>query len=153
MKKLVVYFSAEKGNTAKLAERMAKVSGADLFEIKPSVPYTVQDLNYLNPLSRVNKEKIGKKDVGISAFPVQFDEYDEVYIGFPIWYACAPNVVNSFCGALDFAGKKVYVFATSGGSGIGKTAEKLAPYVKGADIVKAAVFGKVDDAELESWMK
>ncbi len=66
-----------------------------------------------------------------------FAEYDTVYIGFPIWYGCAPNVVNTFCKAYDWTGKKIYVFATSGGSGIGKTAEKLQPYVNGGEIAEA----------------
>ena len=74
-------------------------------------------------------------------------------IGFPIWYGCAPNVVNSFCKACDFTGKKVAAFATSGGSGIGKTAEKLKPYVNGADVVDAKLLNSADTASLKRWVE
>ncbi|MBR7000563.1 MAG: flavodoxin [Lachnospiraceae bacterium] len=136
MKKLVLYFSAE-GNTAKVGKEFAERIGAEVFEIVPEVPYTKADIRWMNPLARCNKEKFGKKDVPVKGKVADFDAYDTVYIGFPIWYGCAPNVVNTFCAAYDWTGKKIGVFATSGGSGIGKTAEKLAPYVKGGEIVSA----------------
>lgn len=136
MKKLVVYFSAE-GNTAKVGKEFAERIGADVFEIVPEVPYTKADIRWMNPLARCNKEKFGKKSVPVAGKVEDFAGYDTVYIGFPIWYGCAPNVVNTFCEGYDWSGKKIGVFATSGGSGIGKTAEKLAPYVKGGEIVGA----------------
>ena len=78
-----------------------------------------------------------------------WDSFDTVYIGFPIWYYGAPNVVNTFCKGYSWSGKRVYIFATSGGNGIGKTAEKLEPYLKGAKIVDAK---RVDSAgELATW--
>jgi hypothetical protein len=77
-----------------------------------------------------------------------FTSYDTVYIGFPIWYGCAPNVVNTFCKGYDWSGKKVVVFATSGGSGIGKTAEKLQPYVNGAEIVSAKLVKNATEIEV-----
>ena len=80
-----------------------------------------------------------------------FAEYEKVLIGFPIWYGCAPNVVNTFCSGYDWSGKKVAAFATSGGSGIGKTAQKLAPYVKGAEVVDARVVNNAGVEELKSW--
>ena len=148
MKKLVAYFSAE-GTTAVLAKALAEKLGADLFEIVPEVPYTAADIKWTNPLARCNREKAGKKDVPVAGKVDGFEEYDTVYLGFPIWYYAAPNVINTFCSGYDWEGKKLVLFATSGGSGIGKTAEKLMPYVKGAEILGAEVF-KTADA-LTSW--
>ena len=144
MKALVAYFSAESGRTANVAKILAAAIGADLFEIKPEKPYTSSDLNYMNPLARCNREHITKKQVPVSGTVKNFAEYDTVLIGFPIWYGCAPNVVNTFCKEYDFTGKKVAAFATSGGSGIGKTAEKLKPYVSGADVIDAKLMNGVD---------
>ena len=133
---LVIFFSTD--DTVKaVAYTIAEALASDVFEIVPEVPYTKADIRWMNPLARCNKEKFGKKDVPVKGKVADFDAYDTVYIGFPIWYGCAPNVVNTFCAAYDWTGKKIGVFATSGGSGIGKTAEKLAPYVKGGEIVSA----------------
>lgn len=148
MKTLIVYFSAE-GNTATLAEKLAKEIIADVYEIRPQKLYTKSDLNWKNPMSRCNKEKFGKKDVPVEGTVESFEAYDEVLIGFPIWYGCAPNVVNTFCKAYDWTGKKVAAFATSGGSGIGKTREKLQPYVNGAEIVDAVRVANLE--ELKAW--
>ena len=137
MSTLVVYFSAEAGTTAKVAKDLAKKIGADLFEIKPETPYSKADLRYINPLARCNREKFGNKDVPVAGRIENLSQYDTVYIGFPIWYGAAPNVVNTFCKGYDWKGITIHAFATSGGSGIGKTAEKLEPYVKGAVSVDA----------------
>ncbi len=137
MKTLVAYFSAEAGKTRKIAEEIAEKLGADLFEIKPEQPYSSADLKWVNPLARCNREKIGKKDVPIVGKVDNWDGYDTVYLGFPIWYYGAPNVVSTFCKDYDWNGKTIHVFATSGGSPIGKTAEKLEPYVKGGKIADA----------------
>ena len=153
MKTMIAYFSAESGRTRQAAKLLAKTAGADLFEITPKVPYTKADLNYINPLSRVNKEFIGKKDVPVTGTIPDFESYDTVLIGFPIWYGCAPNVVNTFCRQYDFTGKKVAAFATSGGSGIGKTAEKLQPYVKGAAVLDARLFPDNDRNEMKAWLE
>ena len=150
MSTLITYFSAE-GNTRRIAESASKLLSADIFEIKPEKPYSRADINWMNPVSRCNREKIGKKDVPVIGKVENFDSYDTVLIGFPIWYGCAPNVVNTFCKGYDWSGKKVYVFATSGGSGIGKTAEKLAPHVKGAKIVSDKLI--TSEVELGSWLK
>ena len=152
MKALVAYFSAESGRTASVAKTLATAIGADLFEIRPEKPYTSSDLNYMNPLARCNREHITKKAVPTTGKVEDFEQYDTVLIGFPIWYGCAPNVVNSFCKAYDFTGKKVAAFATSGGSGIGKTAEKLKPYVNGADVIDAKLFSGSDAESLKSWV-
>lgn len=137
MSTLVTYFSAEAGTTAKVAKDLADRLGADIFEIIPERPYTKADLRYVNPLARCNREKIGKKDVPVAGRIDNLTDYDTVYIGFPIWYGAAPNVVNTFCKGYDWSGITIHAFATSGGSGIGRTAEKLTPYVKGAAAVDA----------------
>lgn len=151
-KKLVAYFSAS-GVTAKLAKKLAEAIDADLFEIKPVEPYSEADQNWKNPLARCNKEKIGKKDVPVSGIVENMDEYDTVYLGFPIWYWAAPNVANTFVKQYDFSHKKVVLFATSGGSDMGKTAEKLQPFLGSeAEIVDAKVMNENPSLEaLKAW--
>lgn len=151
-KKLVAYFSAS-GVTAKLAKNLAEAIDADLFEIKPVKPYSEADQNWKNPLARCNKEKLGKKDVPVSGSVENMAEYDTVYLGFPIWYWAAPNVVNTFVKQYDFSHKKVVLFATSGGSDMGKTAEKLQPYLGSeAEIVDARVMNENPSIEeLKAW--
>ena len=151
MRTLVAYFRAESGRTASVAKALASAIGADLFEIRPEKPYSASDLNYMNPLARCNREHLAKKNVPVAGKVENFEQYDTVLIGFPIWYGCAPNVVNTFCRQYDFSGKKVAAFATSGGSGIGRTAEKLKPYVSGADVVDAKLMNGVDADSLKRW--
>ena len=148
MSTLVTFFSAE-GTTKAVAEEFAKKIGADCFEIVPAELYTKADINYLNPLSRCNKEQVGKKDVPVKGKVEDFDKYDVIYIGFPIWYAAAPRVIYTFCKDYNWEGKKVYAFATSGGSGIGKTAEKLGEYIKGAAVLDAKLVHNAD--EVANW--
>ena len=140
MKTLVAYFSAS-GNTASLAKRVAEAAKADLFEIKPVEPYTDADLKWTNPLARCNKEKIGKKNVPIAdrVQNLDLDEYDLILIGFPVWYYGAPNIIETFVKSYDFSGKKVALFATSGGSDITKAPAKLQPLMKG-EIIDAKLF-------------
>lgn len=145
MSTLVAWFSAE-GTIEKFARSLAEAIQADEFEIRPEVPYSEADIKWTNPLSRCNREKIGKKDVPVQAAVQNWEQYDMVCLGFPIWYYAAPNVINTFCKGYDWTGKKVVLFATSGGSDIGRTAEKLRPYLKGEpEIVSAAVYRNVDD--------
>ena len=118
MATLVTYFSAE-GTTARVAKEFAEKIGADVFEIVPVEPYTAADI------------------VPVKGTIQDFDKYDTVYIGFPIWYGQAPRVVHTFGKSYDWNGKVVHAFATSGGSGIGKTAKKLAPSLSGAISVDA----------------
>ena len=153
-KRLVAYFSASRGRvTEKLAKELASASGADVFEIKPEEPYTEADINWVNPLSRCNREKFGKKDVPVKGKVENMSEYDFIMLGFPIWYGCAPNVVNTFLKDYDLADKKIAVFATSGGSGIGKTADKLKPYVSDTTEIVDAVRmnGSEGTEELKKW--
>ncbi len=147
MKTLVTYFSAEAGVTKSVAEKIAKATDGTSFEITPKNPYTEADLKWVNPFSRCNREKLGRKDVPVAKKVEDFKSYDVVYIGFPIWYGAAPNVVNTFCQDYKWFGKKVVLFATSGGSGIGKSAEKLAPYIEGADIVADKLIKNGNDVE------
>ncbi len=151
MKTLVAYFSAEAGTTAKVARELAAALDADLFEIVPETPYTPADLKWTNPLARCNREKFGNKDVPVAGRVENFGQYDRVFIGFPIWYGVAPNVVNAFCRDYDWTGKTVAAFATSGGSGIGKTAEKLQPYIRGAAVADAKLCRSA--SELTDWAK
>ena len=146
MKTLVAYFSAQ-GTTAALAKALAQKTGADLFEIRPEIPYTAADIKWTNPLARCNREKIGKKDVPVTGAVADWEGYDLVYLGFPIWYYGAPNVVNTFAKGYDWADKRVVLFATSGGSDIGRTAEKLQPYLKNGQIVKAMVLKGTTELE------
>ena len=127
---LVAYFSAS-GVTKKVAERMAKAVGADLYEIVPEVPYTAEDVNYRKPFARCNKEWFKKLEVPAAGNVPDFDRYELVLIGFPIWYGCAPIVVHCFADKHDFTGKKVGLFATSISSKMGKTAAKFEPHMKG----------------------
>ena len=138
MKTLVAYFSAG-GYTASLAKRVAEAAEGDLFRIEPEVPYTEVDFKWTNPLARCNKEKIGKKDVPIKDKVGNFDDYELVMIGFPVWYFTAPNIVSTFVKSYDFTGKKVALFATSGGSDITKAPATLQPLMKG-EIIGAKRF-------------
>ena len=146
MKTLVAYFSAQ-GTTAAVAKELAAKLGADIFEIRPVEPYSAEDIRWTNPLARCNREKIGKKDVPVEGTVPGWAEYDLVYLGFPIWYYGAPNVINTFAKGYDWAGKRVVLFATSGGSDIGRTAQKLQPYLANGQIVQAEVIHRA--AELK----
>ena len=149
MKTLVAYFSAE-GTTAKYAKALAEAAQAELFEIRPEKPYTAADIKWTNPLARCNREKIGRKDVPVTGTVQDWETYDTVCLGFPIWYYGAPNVVSTFCKGYAWAGKRVLIFATSGGSDIGKTAQKLQPYMEGATIVGAKVYQSVDELRADA---
>lgn len=153
-KVLVAYFSAE-GNTAKIAGRLAKAIGAELFEIKPETPYTKADIRWLNPLARCNREKIGKKDVPIAGRIGNISAYDTVLIGFPIWYYGAPNIIQTFVKQYDLSGKRLALFATSGGSDMGKTAEKLTPYLNGKARISASRLFRTSagEDELRQWFE
>ena len=151
MKTLIAYFSAEFGATAKVAKDLAEAIGADLFEIVPEKPYTSADLRWTNPLARCNREHLAGKDVPVSGTVEHFDEYDTVLLGFPIWYGYAPLVVSTFCKQYDWSGKRIFAFATSGGSGIGKTAEKLRPFITGGQLLDAKLVHS--GAEMSGWAR
>ena len=124
-RKLVAYFSAT-GVTAKVAELIADAAGADVYQIQPEVPYTAADLNWMDKNSRSSVEMNDKKIRPVMVKRnLQIEDYDVVFLGFPIWWYVAPTIINTFLESFDFAGKKIILFATSGGSGFGKTVEKL----------------------------
>jgi len=151
MKILTAYFSAG-GYTRSLAKRVAEAAGADLFEIKPVEPYSEADIRWTNPLARCNKEKLGKKDVPIEGRVENFDDYDLILIGFPIWYFTAPNIIETFVKSYDFTGKKVGLFATSGGSDITKAPGTLQPLMKGG-ITGAKLFSAdANRPEICAWL-
>ncbi len=153
-KKLVAYFSAS-GTTARLAETLAEAIGADIFEIKPEVPYTRADLNWQDAGSRSSVEmKNPASRPAIAARRDNMAEYDTIYVGFPIWWYVAPTIINTFLESYDLAGKTIVPFATSGGSGMGKTNEALAPSCKGATLLQGRVFqGNARAEELAAWAK
>ena len=150
-KKLVAYFTAS-GVTEKMAKTLAEVTGADLFEIQPAVPYTTADLDWMNKKSRSSVEmsnpdsrpEIGNKipDMG---------QYDTVFVGFPIWWYVAPTIINTFLESYDFTGKKIATFATSGGSGMGKTDSILKKCAPNADWKEGKRFGSADKNALKAW--
>ena len=124
-KKLVAYFSAS-GVTAKVADMLADAVGADIHEIRPKVPYTKADLNWMNKKSRSSIEMADKTiRPEIAESNVEIENYDVIFLGFPIWWYVAPTIINTFLESADFSGKKIILFATSGGSKFGKTVEEL----------------------------
>lgn len=124
-KTLVAYFSAS-GTTARAAKELAQAAGADLYEIKPAVPYTKDDLNWMDKQSRSSVEMNDKSSrPAIADRDAEISQYDTIFLGFPIWWYVAPTIVNSFLESYDFSGKRIILFATSGGSGFGKTVAGL----------------------------
>lgn len=124
---LVAYFSAS-GITKKVAERLATVVEGDLYEIKPEKPYTSEDLNWMDKNSRSSIEMSDHSSrPAISGTVKEMEQYDVVYVGFPIWWYVAPTIINTFLESYDFSKKTVIPFATSGGSGMGNTLNELKP--------------------------
>lgn len=148
MSKLVAYFSAS-GVTKKLAEKIAEEKGFDLFEIEPKEKYTSEDLNWMDNNSRTTKEMKVDRSIRPEIVRKELDlsKYDTIYLGFPIWWYIAPTIINTFLESYDFSGKRIILFATSGGSGFGKAVENLQPSANGATIEE----GKVNPTEL-SWI-
>lgn len=122
---LVAYFSAS-GVTAKAAKALASASGADLFEIVPETPYTKADLNWMDKQSRSSVEMADQSSRPVIASHVDnMEQYNTVFVGYPIWWYVAPTIINTFLESYDFSGKTVIPFCTSGGSGTGKMDEVL----------------------------
>ena len=154
MKKiLVAYFSAS-GVTAKTARLLASATDADLFEIKPVTPYTDEDLDWTDKKSRSTLEmndpsarpEIAEKLDNIEG-------YDTVFVGFPVWWYVEPRIIDTFLESYDFTGKTVIPFATSGGSGLGKTAENFRKILgKGVTVKEGKVLNR-GEAEIKSWVK
>ena len=150
-KKLVAYFSAS-GNTKEAAETIAKAAGADICEITPKVRYTKADLNWMDKKSRSSVESNNKSfRPEIIKNDIDMGQYDEVIIGFPIWWYVAPTIVNTFLEAYDFVGKKIVLFATSGGSGFGNTVKELQPSAPDAVITEGKLLNGMSKQEIVAW--
>ena len=146
-KKLVAYFSAS-GTTKKTAELLAEAAGADLYEITPKVAYTKADLNWMDKKSRSSVEMNDKKfRPEIEDKDANIADYDEIILGFPIWWYVAPTIVNTFLEKFDFSGKKVVLFATSGGSGFGNTVKELQPSAPNTEIVEGKILNSKSEIE------
>ena len=150
-KKLVAYFSAS-GVTEKAAGALAQALGADLYEIKPAVPYTDADLDWTDKRSRSTIEMNDPASrPEISGRCDGMERYDVIFVGFPVWWYVAPTIINTFLESYDLAGKTIVPFATSGGSGMGKTNERLAPSCPGAKLLDGAVLPASDKTKIKSW--
>ena len=150
MKALVAYFSAS-GTTAKAAKVLAKATGADLYEIKPAVPYTRADLNWMDKGSRSSVEmndKHSRPALADSDAPIA--GHDIIFLGFPIWWYVEPRIVDTFLESYDFSGKTLIPFATSGGSGIGKAEKSLKEHCPNAVWKKGQLLNGTGVAE---WAK
>ena len=152
MNALVAYFSAT-GTTAKAAKALANAVGGALYEIKPAVPYTSADLNWMDKSSRSSvemKDAHSRPALADTGAPVS--GHDVIFLGFPVWWYVAPTILNTFLEAYDFTGKTIVLFATSGGSGLGKSADGLRPSAPGAKIVDGRMLnGHLNEAELSAW--
>lgn len=152
---LVTFFSCS-GVTRRLAKSIAEVTGADIYEIKPETAYTSADLNWVDKHSR---STIEMKDPiyrpAISGKVANMEDYDTVFVGFPIWWYVAPTIINTFLESYDFSGKTIIPFATSGGSGLGKTEEKLHTSCSDKTIWKPGKLlnGNADKKALSVWVR
>jgi flavodoxin len=154
-KVLIAYFSAT-GNTKRVAENLAKVTGGDLYEIKPLNTYTNADLDWTNDKSRSSVEMKDLKfrpEMAKDDFSIK--EYDEIFLGFPIWWYIAPTIVNTFLEKHDFSNKTIILFATSGGSPFGKTLEHLKPSVSDTTkIIEGDILNhNPDEEKLKAWVE
>ena len=151
--RLVAYFSAS-GTTKKAAEMIASAADADMYEIMPKQPYSKADLNWMDKKSRTSVEMSDKKfRPEISDTDVSVDQYDEIILGFPIWWYVAPTIINTFLEKYDFSGKKIALFATSGGSGFGNTVQELKPSAPKADFCAEKLLNRANKQEIEKWAK
>jgi len=152
-RKLVAYFSAS-GVTAKVAESLSEAIGADIYEIEPDVPYTKADLNWMDKQSRSTLEMNDPASrPAIKGMRDNMEDYDTVFVGFPIWWYVAPTIINTFLESYDLTGKTIIPFATSGGSAMGKTNEKLQPSCPNSKLIEGKVFKKsASKADLAAWV-
>lgn len=149
---LVAYFSAS-GVTERAAQMLAKEAGGDLFQIQPEEAYTAADLNWMDPSSRSSVEmknkafrpKMKKQELDVSA-------YDIVLLGFPIWWYVAPTIINTFLECYDFSGKKIVLFATSGGSGFGNTVKELKESAPAAEITEGRILSRANESTIKAFV-
>ena len=147
---LVTYFSAS-GVTAKVANNLATALSADISQIKPKIPYDHADLNWNNKNSRSSVEMNDINARPEIAEKIDVAAYDTIFVGFPIWWYTAPRIINTFLESADFSAKKVYLFATSGGSGLGQTVDTLKKICPSIVAGKMLNRGSVD--EMKNWIK
>lgn len=150
---LVAYFSAS-GVTAQVAQTLAQAASADVYEIKPAVPYSAADLDWMNPKSRSSVEmKDPSSRPAINGQVDNMADYDVVFVGFPIWWYVAPTIIQTFLESYDFSGKTIIPFATSGGSGLGRTNEKLQQSCPGATLRPGKLLnGRPSVEALKKWV-
>ena len=153
-RKLVAYFSAG-GVTAKVAGTLAAAAGSDLYEIKPAVPYTKADLDWTDRKSRSTLEMNDTSARPEISGAADLDGYDVIFLGFPIWWYREPSIIDTFLEQYDFSGKTILLFATSGGSGFGKTAQRVRGLVSpNAAVVEGKVLnGRQTEKSLRSWIE
>lgn len=145
---LVAYFSAS-GITKKIAD----TGQFDLFEIKPGVAYTKEDLDWMDKNSRSSVEMENRKiRPEMEAADINLKGYDRILLGFPIWWYVAPTIVNTFLEAYDFSGKEIILFATSGGSGFGHTVHELQPSAPEALIKEGKIWNRANRKEMKEWI-
>lgn len=150
-KALVAYFSAS-GVTAGLAKKLSDAADADLFEIAAAVPYTKADLNWMDKRSSSVEMNDRRSRPAIGSRIENMDLYDVVFVGFPIWWYREPSIIDTFMESYDFSGKTVVPFATSGGSGLGDSAQNLQALVPGAKVAEGKRFpARTTEAELKTW--
>lgn len=149
---LVAYFSAS-GVTARVAKNLAAAADADLYEIRPAVPYTSEDLNWMDKNSRSTVEMKDKSSrPELADTDADIASYDRIFVGFPIWWYTAPTIINTFLESYDFSGKTIILFATSGGSGLARTAKDLAGSCPGAEIREGKLLnGNPSRDALKKW--
>ena len=148
---MVAYFSAS-GVTAKVARQLAKAIDADLFEIRPETPYTKADLNWMDKKSRSTLEMNDPSCRPAMAQVLDVSAYDVIFVGFPIWWYREPSIIDTFMESADFTGKTVVPFCTSGGSGIGDSAQNMQALARGAVVKKGRRFSALALAgELKKW--
>ena len=153
-KKLVAYFSAS-GTTAKVAKTLAEAADADLYEIKPAVPYTKADLNWMDKKARSTVEMNDRAfRPAIADRNARVENYDTVFVGFPIWWYVAPTIINTFLESYDFSNKTVILFATSGGSGFGQAVAGLRVSVPASCVVREGKIlnGRQTAQGLKAWV-
>ena len=150
---LVAVFSAS-GVTRKVGEEIARIAGADFYEIVPKQIYTAADLDWMNKKSRSSVEMSDPSArPEISGTVADMDSYDTVIVGFPIWWGVAPRIIDTFLESYDFSGKKIIPFCTSGGSGVGKSDIALHKDVSG-DVrwAKGRQINRPNEAEIRRWL-
>lgn len=150
---LVAYFSAS-GVTRKMANKLAVLADADTYEIKPEVLYSKADLNWMDKNSRSSIE-MSNKSMRPAIIKEELDlaKYDTILLGFPIWWYVAPTIINTFLESYDFTGKRIVLFATSGGSGFGNTVNELKGSAKDAIITEGILLNNASDKKIKEFIE